>query len=78
MFCMSNLILERWGGVGKGWREAAAAAISPAAAFNRYAFGNRYAYVFASRNLRLLQLVAIGFQRHRAEQSGDIDHQAQT
>ena len=43
---MSNLILEQWGGVGKGWREAAAAAISPAMAFNRYAFANRYANGF--------------------------------
>ena len=75
---MSNLILEQCGGARKGWHEAAAAAISTAAAFNRYAFGNRYANVFASRNLCLLLPLAIGFQRHRAEQSGDIDHQAQT
>ena len=78
MIRMSNLILEQWGGVGKSWREAAAAEISPAAAFNRHAFGSRYANVFASRNPRLLQLVAIGIQRQRTEQSGHVHHQAQT
>ena len=78
MFCMSNLILERWDGVDKGWREAAAAAISPAAAFNRHAFGNRYANVFASRNPAYYSRLQLGFSGHRTEQSGHVDHQAQT
>ena len=58
---MSNLVLERWDGVGHAWREVAAAAISPSTAFNRYAFGNRFSAVFASRNPAYYSRLQLGF-----------------
>lgn len=50
LFRMANLVLEHGNGVPRFWREAAAAAISPATGFNRLAFGNRYDGIFASRD----------------------------
>lgn len=50
LFRMSNLVLERGRGPPGGWRELAAAAISPATGFNRHAFGSRFDAVFDSRD----------------------------
>jgi hypothetical protein len=61
LFRMSNLVLEQWDGVGHNWREVAAAAISPSTAFNRYAFGNRFGAVFASRNPAYYSRLQLGF-----------------
>jgi hypothetical protein len=61
LFRMSNLVLEQWDGVGNNWREVAAAVISPATAFNRLAFGNRFAAVFASRNPAYYSRLQLGF-----------------
>lgn len=47
---MSNLVLERGGGLPRFWREVAATAIAPSAGFNRLVFGDRYGSVFSSRN----------------------------
>lgn len=50
LFRMSNLVLEHGRGTPGGWRELAAAAISPATGFNRHAFGSRFDAVFDSRD----------------------------
>lgn len=50
LFRMANLVLEHGNGAPRFWREAAAAAISPATGFNRLAFGERYKGIFESRD----------------------------
>jgi hypothetical protein len=50
LFRMSSLLLENGGAKPAGWRELAAAAISPPTGFNRHAFGDRFKAVFASRD----------------------------
>lgn len=47
LFRMSNIVLEKGGSTPSFWHEAGAAAISPAAGFNRYAFGDRFDAIFA-------------------------------
>jgi hypothetical protein len=49
LFRISSLVLEQGYGLPKFWREAAAAAISPATGFNRLAYGQRFSPVFSSR-----------------------------
>jgi hypothetical protein len=44
LFRMSNLLLESGGGLSPFWRETAAAAISPAAGFNRHVMGRNKIY----------------------------------
>ena len=60
LFRMSSLVLEQGGGMSPGWRELAAAAISPATGFNRLAFGDRFDNVFASRNPAYYSRLALG------------------
>lgn len=50
LYRMANLVLERERGPPGGWRELAAAAISPATGFNRHAFGSRFDAVLDSRD----------------------------
>lgn len=50
LFRMSALVLARDRGPPGGWRELAAAAISPATGFNRHAFGKRFDAVFDDRH----------------------------
>ena len=50
LFRMANLILERGNGVPKVGRLLGAAAISPATAFNRAAFGRRFDPIFHSND----------------------------
>jgi hypothetical protein len=50
LFRMSNLVLEKGGSKPSLWRETSAALISPAAGFNRHAFGDRFDSVFASND----------------------------
>ena len=50
LFRLSSLVLENDGGLAPNWREAAAAAISPSAGFNRLAFGRRMDAIFATQN----------------------------
>lgn len=50
LYRMANLVLERGSMLPPGWRETAAAAISPPTSFNRLAFPERFAAAFASNN----------------------------
>jgi hypothetical protein len=60
LFRLSNLVLER-GGLPAGWREAAAAVISPPVGFNRYAFGDRFRHVYPSRDPLYFTRMQLGF-----------------
>lgn len=61
LFRMSNLLLEQ-GGAG-GWRQAAAAAIDPAAGFNRLVFGDRHGGVYSSRGAAYASELQLGYSR---------------
>ena len=61
LFRMSNLVLERGGGMPRFWRELAATAIAPSAGFNRFAFGERYGGVFSSRNADYFSRLGLGY-----------------
>ncbi len=50
LYRMANLALERGDDLPRFWREAGAAAISPATGFNRLAFGERFRTVLASHD----------------------------
>lgn len=50
LYRMANLILERGNVLSSGWREVAAAAVSPPTGFNRLSFPERFAAAFASNN----------------------------
>ena len=60
LYRMANLVLEKGGGLSPGWRELAAAAISPPTGFNRYACGNKYDAIWSSRNAAYYSRLAIG------------------
>lgn len=60
LFRMSNLVLERGGSTPGFWREASAAAISPSAAFNRYAFEDRFDAVFSRNNAAYYSRLQLG------------------
>ena len=60
LYRMANLVLEKGGGLSPGWRELAAAAISPPVGFNRLAFGNKYDAIWSSRNAAYYSRLAIG------------------
>jgi hypothetical protein len=49
LFRISHLVREQGGG-SRLWREVTAAAIAPSAAFNRYAFGERFRDLFDARD----------------------------
>jgi hypothetical protein len=53
-------VLEQGGGLSPGWRELAAAVISPPTGFNRLAFGKRFDTVFASQNPAYYSRLAFG------------------
>jgi hypothetical protein len=61
LFRMSNLVLEKGGGMPRFWREAAAAAIDPAAGFNRLAFGERYGSIFSSHDAAYFSQLGLGY-----------------
>lgn len=61
LFRMSSLVLERGGGLPGFWREVAAAAIDPAAGFNRLAFGDRFGGVFSSRDAAYFSRLQMGY-----------------
>ncbi|HZT54702.1 MAG TPA: DUF3943 domain-containing protein, partial [Burkholderiaceae bacterium] len=61
LFRMSNLVLERGGGLPRFWREAAAAAIAPSAGFNRLVFGERAGGVFSSRDAAYFSRLEFGY-----------------
>lgn len=69
LFRMSNFWLEQ----GRGprfWREAAAAAISPAVGFNRLAFGNRFKGIYPSHNPEYYARFAVGVSSATQDRSG--------
>jgi hypothetical protein len=59
LFRMSNLVLEQGGGLPYFWREVAAAAIDPAAGFNRLVFADRRG-VFSSRDAAYFSRLQFG------------------
>jgi hypothetical protein len=60
LFRMANLVLER-DDIAPGWREIAAAVISPPTGFNRLAFGDRFHKVFPSRDAAYFTRLQVGF-----------------
>ena len=61
LYRMSSLVLERGGGMPRFWREVAAAAIDPAAGFNRFAFGDPGGSVFSSHDAEFSSRLGIGY-----------------
>ncbi len=61
LFRLSSLMIEHADGIPKLWREVGAAAISPAAGFNRTVFHDRMDALFASRNPAYYSRMQIGF-----------------
>jgi hypothetical protein len=60
LFRMANLVLEH-DGIPDGWREIAAAAVSPPVGFNRLAFGDRFDRIFPSRDPVYFTRLQVGF-----------------
>jgi len=70
LFRMSNLVLERGGGMPPFWREVAAAAISPSTGFNRLVFRDRYGSVFSSHDAAYYSRLAVGYVHSIREEVG--------
>jgi hypothetical protein len=60
LFRMSNLVLEQGGGLPYFWREVAAAAIDPAAGFNRLVFSERRG-IFSSHDAAYFSRLELGY-----------------
>ena len=60
LFRMASLMLEK-DYLSPGWREIAAAVVSPATGFNRHAFGNRFKKVFPSHDPAHFTRLQVGF-----------------
>jgi hypothetical protein len=60
LFRMASLVLEKQG-LHSSWRELVAAGVSPAAGFNRHAFGNRFRGVFPSHDPAHFTRLQLGF-----------------
>lgn len=60
LFRMASLLLESGDGRPAFWREAGAAAISPATGINRHAFGKRFRGVFPSHNPAVFTRLQLG------------------
>jgi hypothetical protein len=61
LFRMSNLVLEQGGGLPRFWREVAAAAIDPSAAFNRLVFDDRHGGIFSSHDAAYFSRLGLGY-----------------
>jgi hypothetical protein len=61
LYRMSNLLLEKGGGLSPFWREVAASAIAPSAGFNRLLMGRRLDPIFASRDPEYYSRIQLGF-----------------
>jgi hypothetical protein len=60
LYRMANLVLERGYGLSPGWREAAAAGISPSLGFNRWARPGRHAPIWDSHDPAVFGRVQLG------------------
>jgi len=70
LFRMSNLILERGGGMPRFWRELAAAAVSPSTGFNRLVFSDRYGAVYSSKDASYYSRLGLGYSYSIREDTG--------
>jgi len=61
LYRMSNLVLERGGGMPRFWREIAAAAISPASGFNRLVYGGSHGSIFSSHDAAYSSRLELGY-----------------
>ena len=73
LFRMSSLVLEKGGSTPSLWRKTGAALISPAAGFNRYAFGDRFDSVFASNDASYYSRLQFGLSNTISGNSGTAD-----
>lgn len=73
LFRMSSLVLEKGGSKPGLWRETSAALISPAAGFNRYAFGDRFDSVFASNDASYYSRLQFGLSNTISGNPGTAD-----
>jgi hypothetical protein len=69
LFRMANLVLEH-DGISPGWREVAAAAISPPVGFNRLMFGDRFRRIFPSRAPAYFTRLQLGFSGSATNSTG--------
>ena len=69
LFRMANLVLEH-DNIPRGWREIAAAALSPPTGFNRLAFGDRFGRVFPSRDPTFFTRLQLGFSGNAHNTTG--------
>jgi hypothetical protein len=60
LFRMSNLVLEKGGGLSRPYRELAAAAISPPTGFNRLVFKERFGSIYPSRDAAYYSRLSVG------------------
>ncbi len=69
LFRLSSLVLEHdeWPPL---WREIGAAVISPPTGFNRFVFGDRFAYVFPSHDPVYYSRLQLGYARSTQNQPG--------
>ena len=70
LYRMSNLVLERGGGMSRPWREAAATAISPSTGFNRLVFADRYGGIFSSHDAPYFSRAQLGYVHSLREETG--------
>ncbi|MEQ1598587.1 MAG: DUF3943 domain-containing protein [Methylotenera sp.] len=73
LFRMSSLVLEKGGSKPGLWRETSAALISPAAGFNRHAFGDRFDSVFASNDASYYSRLQFGLSNTISGNPGTAD-----
>jgi hypothetical protein len=69
LFRMASLVLENQN-LPPFWREAGAALISPATAFNRLAFGNRFDTIFPSHDPVFYSRLQLGFSGTAQNETG--------
>jgi hypothetical protein len=70
LFHLASPLRERSNGTAETWRLLAASALSPPAAFNRQAFGQRFDGVFDSRNAPYYRRWQLGVSRTTRNESG--------